>query len=183
MLSWNELENECASCRKCSLGSTRTNIVIERGSRSAPLMLVGEGPGRQEDEQGRPFVGPAGQLLDMLLEGLMLQKRDYYICNIVKCRPPDNRVPTDDEAEKCLPFLRNQVALIKPQIIVCMGATAMRYIIDREAKITQIRGQWIERKGYFIMPTFHPAALLRDDSKKPLMFEDMKKVRDKLREL
>ena len=183
MLSWNELENECTSCRKCSLGSTRTNIVIERGSRSAPSMLVGEGPGRHEDEQGRPFVGPAGKLLDLLLEGLMLQKTDYYICNIVKCRPPDNRVPTDDEAEKCLPFLRNQVALIKPQIIVCMGATAMRYIIDREAKITQIRGQWIERKGYFIMPTFHPAALLRDVSKKPLMFEDMKKVRDKLREL
>lgn len=180
MLDWNELEKECKNCYKCGLGRTRTNIVIERGCRNAPLMLIGEGPGRHEDEQGRPFVGPAGQLLDLLLEGLMFRETDYYICNIVKCRPPENRVPTDDEAEKCLPYLRNQVSLIRPKIIVCLGSTAMKYVIDKESKITQIRGQWIERKGYWIMPTFHPAALLRDDSKKPLMFEDMKKVRDKL---
>ena len=183
MLSWEELEDQCASCTKCSLGDTRTRIVIERGSRQAPLMFIGEGPGRHEDEQGKPFVGPAGQLLDLLLEGLMFRADDYYICNIVKCRPPENRVPTEEEAEKCLPFLRNQVALIKPKIIVCLGATAMKYIVDKEARITQIRGQWIERKGYWIMPTFHPAALLRDDSKKVLMFEDMKKVRNKLNEL
>ena len=183
MLGWEELEKECTSCTKCSLGGTRTRIVIERGSRLAPLMLIGEGPGRHEDEQGKPFVGPAGQLLDLLLEGLMFKENDYYICNIVKCRPPDNRIPTDDEAEKCLPYLRNQVALIKPKIIVCLGATAMKYIIDKESRITQIRGQWIEKKGYWIMPTFHPAALLRDESKKALMFEDMKKVRTKLKVL
>lgn len=183
MFNWEELINECSNCTKCDLGSTRTNIVIERGNRKAPLMMVGEGPGEQEDKQGKPFVGPAGQLLDLLLEALMFKEEDYYICNIVKCRPPQNRIPTDDEAEKCLPFLRNQVALVKPKIIVCLGATAMKYIVDRDAKITQIRGQWIERKGYWIIPTFHPAALLRDQSKKVLMWEDFKKIKKKLDEI
>jgi len=183
MLGWKELESECASCMKCGLGRTRTNIVIERGSRTAPLMLIGEGPGEQEDKQGKPFVGAAGQLLDLLLSALMFDENDYYICNVVKCRPPGNRAPTDDEAFNCLPYLRNQTALVRPRIIVCMGATAMKYVIDRDAKISQIRGQWIERKGYWIMPTFHPAALLRDATKKPLMFEDMKKVRLKLDEI
>ncbi len=183
MLGWKELENECTACMKCDLGRTRTNIVIERGSRTAPLMLIGEGPGEQEDKQGKPFVGAAGQLLDLLLSALMFDEKEYYICNVVKCRPPGNRAPTDDEALSCLPWLRNQTALIRPLIIVCMGSTAMKYIIDKNAKISQIRGQWIERKGFWIMPTFHPAALLRDVSKKPQMFEDMKKVRLKLDEL
>lgn len=183
MLGWKELENECTACMKCDLGRTRTNIVIERGSRTAPLMLIGEGPGEQEDKQGKPFVGAAGQLLDLLLSALMFDEKDYYICNIVKCRPPDNRAPTEDEAQSCLPWLRHQTALVRPRIIVCMGSTAMKYIIDRNAKISQIRGQWIERKGFWIMPTFHPAALLRDVSKKPQMFEDMKKVRLKLNEI
>lgn len=183
MLGWKELESECAACMKCGLGKTRTNIVIERGSRTAPLMLIGEGPGEQEDKQGKPFVGAAGKLLDLLLSALMFDEEDYYICNVVKCRPPGNRAPTDDEALNCLPWLRNQTALVRPRIIVCMGATAMKYIIDKNAKISQIRGQWIERKGYWIMPTFHPAALLRDASKKPLMFEDMKKVRHKFEEI
>ena len=183
MLVWDKLVSECNSCSKCALGDTRTNIVIERGSRNAPVMFIGEGPGEQEDRQGRPFVGPAGQLLDLLLDGLMFDENDYYICNIVKCRPPNNRVPSDDEAECCLPFLRNQVALVKPKIIVCMGATAMKHVIDREARITRIRGQWLERKGYWMMPTFHPAALLRDESKKELMFEDVRKVKLKLDEI
>lgn len=183
MLGWKELENECTACMKCDLGRTRTNIVIERGSRTAPLMLIGEGPGEQEDRQGKPFVGAAGQLLDLLLSALMFDEKEYYICNVVKCRPPGNRAPTDDEALNCLPWLRNQTALIRPLIIVCMGSTAMKYIIDKNAKISQIRGQWIERKGFWIMPTFHPAALLRDASKKPQMFEDMKKVRLKLDEI
>jgi len=165
---------------RCGLGKTRTNIVIGRGSKTAPVMLIGEGPGEQEDLQGKPFVGAAGQLLDLLLTALMFREDEYYICNIVKCRPPGNRAPTDDEAESCLPWLRNQTALIRPKIMVCMGATAMKYVIDRNAKITQIRGRWIERKGFWIMPTFHPAALLRDTSKKALMFDDMKQVRLKL---
>lgn len=180
MLNWDELLNECSQCMRCDLGKTRRNIVIGRGNTEAPLMMIGEGPGEQEDLQGLPFVGPAGKLLDLLLDALMIKREDYYIANIVKCRPPSNRVPMDEEAEKCLPFLRNQVALIRPKVIVCLGSTAMKYIIDRNAKITQIRGQWIERKGYWIMPTFHPAALLRDESKKELLWEDMKKVRQRL---
>lgn len=183
MLDWEELTRQCSGCKNCNLGDNRTNIVIGRGNRNAPLMFIGEGPGEQEDLQGLPFVGPAGKLLDLLLDALMIGSDDYYIANIVKCRPPKNRVPLDEEAEKCLPYLRNQVALIKPKIIVCLGATAMKYIIDKEARITQIRGQWIERKGYWIMPTFHPAALLRDDSKKVLMWEDFKKVKEKLEEV
>lgn len=179
MLNWEELNRACGSCCKCSLGSTRKNVVLGRGNINAPIMMIGEGPGEQEDLQGLPFVGPAGKLLDLLLDALMFNGEDYYIANVVKCRPPGNRVPLNEEAEKCLPFLRNQVALIKPKIIVCLGSTAMKYIISKEEKITQIRGQWIERKGYWLMPTFHPAALLRDESKKILMWEDLKKVKQK----
>lgn len=183
MLGWEDLIKESNSCRRCSLCGNRANVVIGRGNVNAPMMLIGEGPGEQEDKQGLPFVGPAGKLLDLLLEALAIKNDKYYIANIVKCRPPGNRVPFDEEAEKCLPLLRNQVSLIKPQIIVCLGATSMKYIINKEAKITQIRGQWIERKGYWIMPTFHPAALLRDESKKILMWEDFKKVKQKLEEI
>ncbi|MFZ5986096.1 MAG: uracil-DNA glycosylase [Bacillota bacterium] len=180
MYGWEELIKECTSCKKCDLGAGRTNIVIGRGNNDAPLLLVGEGPGEQEDIQGLPFVGAAGKLLDLLLKAVMIKEGQYYIANIVKCRPPGNRVPTDEEAENCLPYLRNQVLLIKPKIIVCLGGTSMKYIIDRNARITQVRGQWIERKGYWIMPTFHPAALLRDESKKILMWEDFKKVKQRL---
>jgi len=180
MLGWEELIQECSNCRRCGLAAYRTNIVIGRGNRNAPMMLVGEGPGEQEDMQGLPFVGPAGKLLDLLLKAMMINENSYYIANIVKCRPPKNRVPYDEEAEQCLDFLRNQVALIKPKIIVCLGATAARYIISKDVSISKIRGQWIEKKKCWIMPTFHPAALLRDDSKKPLMWEDFKKVKQKL---
>ncbi|HEY9062033.1 MAG TPA: uracil-DNA glycosylase [Pseudobacteroides sp.] len=183
MLDWEKLIGECSGCLKCGLGKTRKNIVVGRGNINAPLLFVGEGPGEQEDNQGLPFVGPAGKLLDVLLDALQIGKDQYYIANVVKCRPPANRVPLDEEAEKCLPYLRNQVYLIRPKIIVCLGATAMKYIIDKEARITQIRGTWIERKGYWIMPTFHPAALLRDESKKILMWQDMKKVKQRLDEI
>ncbi|RCX20207.1 DNA polymerase [Anaerobacterium chartisolvens] len=182
MYNWTELTCQCMACKKCGLANTRTNVVIGRGNINAPLMFIGEGPGEQEDLRGEPFVGPAGKLLDLLLDAMMISKDSYYIANIVKCRPPANRVPIDDEAEKCLPFLRNQVSLIKPGIIVCLGATAVKYIVDREAKITKIRGQWIEKKGYWLMPTFHPAALLRDESKKIPMWEDFKKIKQKLDE-
>lgn len=180
MLEWDQLNSTCEGCQSCELGSMRTNIVIGRGNANAPVMFIGEGPGEQEDKQGLPFVGPAGQLLDVLLEALMFKPDDYYIANVVKCRPPNNRVPNDQEAEKCLPYLRNQVALVKPRIIVCLGSTAAKYIIARDVKISQIRGQWIERKGYWIMPTFHPAALLRDQSKKALLFTDIKEVKKKI---
>ena len=180
MLGWEELIKECNSCKRCELGSSRTNIVIGRGNENAPMMLIGEGPGEQEDFQGLPFVGPAGKLLDLLLEALSIKEDEYYIANIVKCRPPANRIPLDEEAKKCLPLLRNQVALIKPKIIVCLGNTAMKYIVDKDAKITKMHGQWIEKRGYWIMPTFHPAALLRDESKKMLVWEDFKKVKQRL---
>ncbi len=183
MLGWDELIERCTDCMACSLGKTRTNIVIGRGNKNAPIMFIGEGPGEQEDEQGLPFVGAAGKLLDTLINALMIDEMDYYIANIVKCRPPNNRVPLEEEAEKCLGYLRNQVFLVKPSIIVCLGATAVKYIVDKEAKITQIRGQWINRKNCWIMPTYHPAALLRDEAKKVYMWKDMKQVKDKLEEL
>lgn len=178
-----ELMNECTNCTKCGLSRTRTRVAVGRGNIDGRLMLIGEGPGEQEDLQGLPFVGPAGKLLDLLLNALMISKEDYYIANIVKCRPPGNRVPLENEAEQCLPYLRRQTALMKPKIIVCLGATAMKYIIDKDAKISQIRGKWIERKGFWIMPTFHPAALLRDEDKKVLLWDDFKLVKQKLGEL
>ena len=183
MYGWDQLVKECESCSKCNLSEARNSVVLGRGSVDAPVMFIGEGPGEQEDLKGLPFVGPAGKLLDLLLQALMFPEASYYIANIVKCRPPANRAPTDEEALNCIHFLRKQVALIKPKIIVCLGATAVKHIIDKEAKITQIRGIWIERKGFWIMPTFHPAALLRDASKKAMMWEDFKKVRTRLEEI
>jgi uracil-DNA glycosylase family 4 len=180
MADWDTLTESIKNCRKCPLCQKRKNTVIGRGNRNAPLMLIGEGPGEQEDLQGLPFVGAAGQLLDLLIKAMMIKEEQYYIANIVKCRPPSNRVPLEQEAEACLPYLRNQVYLIRPKIIVCLGSTAMKYIIDKNSKITQIRGQWVERNKCFIMPTFHPAALLRDESKKVLMWEDFKKVKKRL---
>jgi uracil-DNA glycosylase, family 4 len=178
-----ELSKECSNCTKCDLSNGRTNVVFGRGNESAELLFIGEGPGEQEDLQGLPFVGPAGKLLDLLFRAQDIKPEEYYIANIVKCRPPNNRVPTDDEANECMIYLRKQVSIIKPRLIVCLGATAMKYIIDKDAKISQIRGQWVERKGCSIMPTFHPAALLRDSSKKPLMWDDIKKVKKRLDEV
>jgi len=178
-----EIAQECNNCSKCDLSKVRTNVVFGRGNENASLMFVGEGPGEQEDLQGQPFVGPAGKLLDLLLRAQGIKDEDYYIANIVKCRPPNNRVPSEEEANECIPYLRKQVGVIRPKIIVCLGATAMKYIVDQNAKITQIRGEWIERKGCSIMPTFHPAALLRDMNKKPLMWQDIKKVKQRLDEV
>lgn len=183
MSEWDQLNSACKDCQSCELGRTRTNIVIGRGNVNAPVLFIGEGPGEQEDLQGMPFVGAAGKLLDTLLEALMFKPDDYYIANVVKCRPPNNRVPSDEEAEKCLPFLRKQVSLIRPKILVCLGSTAAKYIISKDIRITQIRGQWIERKGFWMMPTFHPAALLRDQSKKTLLFTDIREVKMKLNDI
>jgi len=183
MLSWDTLIEQCKNCTKCGLHKGRTNVVIGRGNIRAPLMFIGEGPGEQEDKQGLPFVGAAGKLLDLLLEAHEISNEMYYICNIVKCRPPNNRVPLEEEALQCLDYLRNQVRLVNPKIIVCLGATAMKYVIDRNGKITEMRGQWIERKGFWLMPTFHPAALLRDEAKKELVWKDFKKIKQKLNEI
>lgn len=182
-VSYDSFINACRNCTDCDLAKTRTNVVIGRGANlNAPVMLVGEGPGEQEDLTGQAFVGRAGKLLDHLLTALMFNPEDYYICNIVKCRPPNNRAPSLEEAKACLPWLRCQVKYIKPKIIVCLGATALKYLVSQDARITQVRGNWVDRPGFFrIMPTYHPAALLRDPKKKEEMFLDMKKVREYLK--
>lgn len=184
MDTWESFVESCMKCRKCPLGETRTNVVIGRGTNlKAPLMFIGEGPGEQEDLEGKAFVGRAGKLLDLVLEALMFRPEHYYIANIVKCRPPGNRVPTESEAQACLPWLRFQVKYIRPSIIVCLGSTAARHIIDKDFKITQQRGIWVERPGYFsILPTYHPSAVLRDPRKKMDFFQDLKKVRTRMQE-
>lgn len=167
-------------CEGCRLCRTRNNTVLGEGNVNSRILFVGEGPGQEEDKQGRPFVGPAGQLLDKMLLSIGLDRSKVYIANIVKCRPPQNRVPEEDEAEACLPFLRKQFAIIKPDIVVCLGATAARYLIDRNIRITRDRGNWYEKKGCSFIATFHPSALLRDQDKKKDAWEDMKKIREKL---
>lgn len=180
MLPLPELIKEIENCTKCGLHRTRINTVPGEGNPRAKLMFIGEAPGADEDRLGRPFVGKAGQLLDKALNALdFYRDKNFYICNICKCRPENNRTPSEDEAEACLPYLRNQVAVVKPRIIVCLGATAARYVIDRSVRITQIRGQWFEKKGYHILATFHPAALLRDESKKRIFWQDLKAVKEK----
>lgn len=179
---WDSFVSSCQNCTACELAKTRTKVVIGRGTNlNAPIMLVGEGPGQQEDLTGNAFVGRAGKLLDHLVNALMLDPEDYYIGNIVKCRPPNNREPLAEEAKACLPWLRFQVKYIRPAILVCLGGTALKYLVGEDVRITKIRGNWIERPGFFrIMPTYHPSAVLRDPAKKEEMFQDMKKVKEYL---
>ena len=181
--TWDELEAEIKGCKKCKLCQNRTNIVIEDGNRNADVMLIGEEPGADEDRQGVPFVGRAGQLMNKAFEGLGIDRSKLYIANIVKCRPPNNRVPQEDEAQACLDYLRNQVLLVSPKIIVLMGSTALKNILGAEHKITTSRGSWIEKKGILYMPTWHPAALLRDDTKKIDFWHDFEKIIAKCDEL
>ena len=178
-----ELEIQCKQCQKCGLCETRTNVVFGVGVPDAEVMFIGEGPGQNEDEQGEPFVGRGGKLLDKMLEAVDLdRKKNIYIANIVKCRPPANRVPENDETEECLNYLRNQVILVKPKIIVLLGNTALKNILGKEYSITAVRGKWIEHKGILYMPTWHPAALLRDETKKIEFWKDLKQVVEKYNE-
>jgi len=179
----NELKNIVLNCKKCRLSSKRINVVFGEGNPNAKIMFIGEGPGEDEDKTGRPFVGKAGQLLTKMIEAIDLKREEVYIANIVKCRPPNNRVPYDDEAINCIPYLRKQVALIRPKIIVCLGATAARHIIDKNIRITKDRGIWVKKGEFLIMPTYHPSALLRDPSKKKDAWEDFKKIREELQRL
>lgn len=179
-VTWEMLENACLNCTRCRLCENRTNVVIGKGNRNAPLMLVGEGPGRQEDEQGIPFVGQAGQLLDLALTGLGFQPEEYYIANVVKCRPPENRTPLEDECKACMDYLRAQFSLIRPKIVVCMGNVALSHLISPDARISRVRGTWTEKKGVLFTATYHPAALLRDESKKLDFWRDLKAIREKL---
>lgn len=183
MYTLEELKQITYKCKKCRLCRGRTNVVFGEGNPEAKIMFIGEGPGYNEDIEGYPFVGAAGKLLTKAIEGIGFKRQDVYIANIVKCRPPNNRNPKEDEIEACIPYLRWQVKLIKPKIIVCLGAVSARSIVDKNFSITRQRGIWIEKKGYLIMPTYHPAALLRDEKKKRPFWEDFKKVKAKYLEL
>lgn len=178
--NWEELEKEVSICKKCRLCETRINTVFGVGNKNAKLMFVGEGPGADEDKQGEPFVGKAGKLMDMAFKMVGITREEVYIANIVKCRPPSNRNPQDDEAESCLNYLRNQVVLIKPKVIVLLGSVALKNILGKEYSITASRGKWIEKKGILYMPTWHPAALLRDENKKIDFVKDLKEVQKRL---
>ncbi|NLP36760.1 MAG: uracil-DNA glycosylase [Firmicutes bacterium] len=177
------LTQEALSCQGCRLRRGATQVVFGVGNPQAVLMFVGEGPGADEDRQGIPFVGRAGQLLDKILAAAEIRREDTYITNVVKCRPPHNRMPTEDEVAACLPFLKRQIELIKPQIIVCLGALATQTIIGPEARVSVVRGRWFDKFNARVMATFHPAALLRDERKKRPVWEDMKKIRDFYRSL
>ena len=184
MDSWEVLEQKTLSCTACGLCETRHNVGFGVGPRQTDVLFVGEGPGEQEDLQGEPFVGPAGKLLDDMLSILDLDRSsNCYIANIVKCRPPRNRDPLETEQEACIGYLRNQVALIKPKIIVCLGRIAAKKLIDPDFRITRQHGQWFRRGEFWMMATFHPSALLRDVSKRPEAFDDLMALRAKIKEL
>lgn len=176
------LASICADCQKCALGQTRTNSVFGVGNPNADLMFVGEAPGEQEDLSGIPFVGRAGQLLDKFLYAVDIDREDVYIANILKCRPPKNRDPLPEEEDACIEYLREQVRLIRPKVIVCLGRIAAMRLIKPDFKITKEHGQWFEKGGYLMTAVYHPAALLRDPRKKEDMLEDMKHIRQKLNE-
>ena len=188
--SLDPLAADCKVCQRCELAETRTNVVVSRGSRTAPIMVIGEGPGQQEDEQGLPFVGRSGQLLEKILASVRLDtEKDVYICNIVKCRPPGNRNPKAAEITACRPYILEQIRLVDPKIVLLTGATAVKGIIPSEKRgITKIRGTWIEWEGRHCMPILHPAYLLRNPSREPgkpkwLMWQDIQAVKAKLEEI
>ena len=182
--SWEELRTNCMTCKRCKLCETRTNVVFGVGNPNADILFIGEGPGENEDLQGEPFVGRAGKLLDKMLAAVDLDRnKDIYIANIVKCRPPKNRDPEKDEQEACIGWLRNQVKLINPKIIVCLGRIAAMKIIKPDMKITKEHGMFFKKGDILMMATLHPAALLRNPNNKPQAFEDYLKLRDKLEEL
>lgn len=172
-----ELRAAIGDCQRCKLCSGRTNLVFGIGNPRAKLMFVGEGPGRDEDLQGEPFVGRAGRLLtDIITKGIGIKREDVYICNVVKCRPPDNRNPEPDEVAACEPFLNKQIALVRPEIIVGLGKFAVQTLLQSKLPITKLRGNWHNYQGIKLMPTFHPAYLLRNPADKKLVWEDIKKV-------
>lgn len=181
--SWPTVLEQIEACQLCPLHQGIHHKVPGQGNPEAKLLIVGEGPGAQEDQQGLAFVGPAGQLLTKMLGAIGLDRNDVYITNIVKCRPPNNRTPLPEEANLCLPYLRAQTALIRPRVILILGATALSYLTGSQLGITRSRGQWIQRKGVWMLPSYHPSALLRDQTKKKDAWTDMQLLRDKLKEL
>jgi DNA polymerase len=179
-MNLNELETYCKRCKKCNLCQTRNNAVFGEGNSNANIMLVGEGPGYNEDLTGKPFVGKAGQLLDKMLQAINLSRAEIYITNIVKCRPPNNRNPLEDESIVCLDYLRYQVRLIQPKIIVCMGAVAAKHLISSDISITKERGKWTRKGTIDFIPVFHPAYLLRNPLAKNDSWQDLKSIRNHL---
>jgi DNA polymerase len=182
--NWDELRKDCLECRRCDLAPTRTNLVFGVGNEKAEVMFVGEGPGYNEDMQGEPFVGRGGQLLDKYLTHINLdRKKNIYIANMVKCRPPENRDPSDAEMDCCIEWLREQTRLIRPKIIVCLGRISAQRLISKDFRVTQQHGEFIEKGGILFMGTFHPAALLRNPNNKPLALDDFLALRDKIKEV
>ena len=177
------LKAKCEACQNCPLGDSRTNLVFGTGNSGARLMFVGEAPGEQEDLSGIPFVGRAGQLLDKFLYAVDIERSDVYIANILKCRPPQNRDPLPAEEAACMDYLREQVRLLKPRVIVCLGRISAQKLIKPDFAITKEHGQWFEKNGYLMTAVYHPAYLLRDPRKKEDMLEDMKRLAEKLTEL
>lgn len=184
MMQWDELQRTCMNCTQCGLCEGRHNVVFGVGNENADIMFVGEDPGEQEDLQGEPFVGRAGQLLDDMLSIIDLnRKENCYIANIVKCRPPQNRDPLEVEQDACIDYLENQIALVKPKIIVCLGRIAAMRLICEDYRITKEHGQWVEKDGIWMTAIYHPSALLRDVTKRPETFEDLLSIREKLRKV
>lgn len=183
MADMESVRAQCLACQKCRLGATRTNTVFGVGPVPSPIVFVGEGPGQQEDLQGEPFVGAAGHLLDDMLSIIDLSRENCYITNIVKCRPPQNRDPMDDEQDACIGYLTAQLALLQPKIVVCLGRVAAKRLISPDFRITREHGQWTQRDGVFYTAIYHPSALLRDGNKRPETFADLLTIRSRAREL
>ena len=181
MEAMDKLQRECLSCRDCPLSQGRHNVVFGVGDPESELMFIGEGPGEQEDLQGEPFVGPAGKLLDDMLEMIDLDRSRVYIANIVKCRPPHNRDPLNIEQDACREWLDRQIALVEPKLIVCLGRIAAMAMIKPDFRITAEHGRWFERGGRRLMATYHPSALLRDPARRPEAFMDLRELRKEIR--
>ena len=182
-MTWEQLKSQCENCDKCELCKTRTNCVFGVGNQNADILFIGEAPGQQEDLSGTPFVGRAGQLLDKYLYAIDIKREDVYIANILKCRPPQNRDPLPSEEEACIGYLREQVRLINPKVIVCLGRIAAMKLIKPDFKITQEHGMWFKKGDYLLTAVYHPAALLRDPRKKEDMLRDMQTIKEKIQEV
>lgn len=184
MMNWDELQRSCENCTRCGLCETRKNVVFGVGNQNSDILFIGEGPGEQEDMQGQPFVGPAGKLLDDMLSIIDLdRKKNCYIANIVKCRPPHNRDPLETEQDACIDFLNQQIQLIQPKIIVCLGRIAATRLIRPDFRITKEHGQWTNINGIWMSAIYHPSALLRDVTKRPETFRDLISIREKIQEI
>lgn len=182
-MDWKELESLCQNCTRCGLCEKRHHVVFGVGNRQSDIMFIGEGPGEQEDLQGVPFVGAAGQLLDDMLSIIDIDRTNCYIANIVKCRPPHNRDPLETEQEACIGYLRQQIALVEPKIIVCLGRIAAKALIREDFRITKEHGAWVQKDGIWMTAMYHPSALLRDVTKRPETFDDLLAIREKLRQV